>query len=151
VKNPKEAFTKESACEYGYRYLMGMREFHPALDIVSPFESTCISIADGKIVKVGFEKYSGNYIVMYHRFDNEEFYSFFCHLDEIFVLEGQFVEQGDDIGIIGATGKSCYGIHLHFAIYKREKDRYMSFNFVTNSLHRKKVEIRKMELYYFLK
>jgi hypothetical protein len=27
----------------------------------------------------------------------------------------------------------------------------MSFNFVTNSLHRKKVEIRKMELYYFLK
>jgi murein DD-endopeptidase MepM/ murein hydrolase activator NlpD len=39
----------------------------------------------------------------------------FCHLDEIQVVDGQKVMQGDVIGTVGATGRVT-GPHLHLGI-----------------------------------
>jgi murein DD-endopeptidase MepM/ murein hydrolase activator NlpD len=42
--------------------------------------------------------------------------SFYIHLSKILVKEGDTVEAGQKIGLIGSTGRAS-GPHLHFSLY----------------------------------
>jgi len=55
---------------------------------------------------------TGNTIIIDH---GQGLFSFYQHLDEVFVKTDQFVKQGEYIGTVGTTGRST-GPHLHFAI-----------------------------------
>ena len=44
------------------------------------------------------------------------------HLDKILVTKGQRVKRGDEIGLMGSTGRST-GPHLHYAIRYQERGR----------------------------
>lgn len=53
----------------------------------------------------------GNYVAIYHpAFDLTTFY---CHLADIYVSEGQTLDYSTPLGEIGTTGMSN-GVHLHF-------------------------------------
>lgn len=54
----------------------------------------------------------GGYIILKH--DNGT-YTAYAHMSKTFVRQGQKVEKGESIGIIGTTGIST-GVHLHFEI-----------------------------------
>jgi murein DD-endopeptidase MepM/ murein hydrolase activator NlpD len=41
--------------------------------------------------------------------------SMYFHLEKIFVQKGQFVEKGQVVGLVGATGRAT-GPHLHLGI-----------------------------------
>jgi len=61
---------------------------------------------------------SGNYIKLFDPETEAIFY--YSHLDSVFVVPGQLVKAGDDIGYIGRTGRKAINgkTHIHIAYYK---------------------------------
>ncbi len=98
--------------------------FHPILKIYRPHKgidyaaaagTEVQSIGDGKVVKISYDKASGNYIKIKH---NSVYTSGYMHLQRRSKLSvGQYVKQGDEIGQVGATGYAT-GPHLDFRIWK---------------------------------
>lgn len=95
-------------------------DFHRGIDIVSKPGSEIIASASG-LVHLHYPAPSryykghpvfGGMIVLNH---GNGIFTLYGHLSKSFVREGQFVEQGQTIGIIGNTGIST-GTHLHFEV-----------------------------------
>ncbi len=77
-----------------------------------------VSVADGVVSKVAFDARGyGNYVTIKHP---DGLVSLYAHLASVSVSTGQNVIQGEQIGIIGDTGKST-GKHLHFSLFKDGK------------------------------
>lgn len=87
---------------------------HTGVDIVST-NKRVYGTCDGKVYRSGFDKSYGNFVVV--RNTSDDTFHWFCHLQTIFVKQGQNVSRGTVIGIMGNTGNST-GTHLHFEIRK---------------------------------
>lgn len=87
---------------------------HKGLDIADPRGPVPIFAAgDGKVINVGYEPNGyGIFAMIRHKYG---FASLYAHMRRTFVKKGQFVKQGDRIGLVGATGLVT-GPHLHFEI-----------------------------------
>ncbi len=66
----------------------------------------------GKVVLTGDTYFSGGSVILDHGWG---LYSYFAHLSEIFVEEGDLVEPGQMVGHAGATGRVT-GPHLHWTL-----------------------------------
>lgn len=86
---------------------------HKGIDIVSSNKSILAS-DDGVVTFAGKKTGYGNVIIINHKNGYETLYG---HLSKISVKEGQVVEKGSKIGVMGNTGRST-GTHLHFEIHK---------------------------------
>ena len=73
--------------------------------------------ADGTVIKVTSEKGWGNLIVIDHGSGYETWYA---HLKDFSVQNGQQVSKGQTIGHVGNTGYST-GPHLHFEVRLNNK------------------------------
>ena len=98
--------------------------FHNGIDVAAPKGTEVYAAADGKVVTAITDyqkKYKGRgrHIVIQHENGFETFYS---HLNEGLVQEGQKVTTGEIIARVGNTGKST-GPHLHFEIRKNGKSQ----------------------------
>lgn len=94
---------------YGERW----GRMHKGVDLVSSNRN--ILAADSGVVSFAGQKNGyGNCIVINHKNGYETLYG---HLSEISVKEGERVDKGTVIGIMGNTGHS-FGTHLHFEIHK---------------------------------
>jgi murein DD-endopeptidase MepM/ murein hydrolase activator NlpD len=97
--------------EFGKRW----GAFHPGTDMVS--DNTAIMAADhGKTVFAGWKTGYGNCIMIDHQ---NGFSTLYGHLSKIAVKEGEMVQKGEKIGVMGTTGNST-GVHLHFEVRKGE-------------------------------
>jgi murein DD-endopeptidase MepM/ murein hydrolase activator NlpD len=79
------------------------------------------AIDEGAVVYVNdVEKYSnyGKYIVVEHWWDGSPYYTLSAHLNAVYVREGQTVQQGDRLGLLGYTGVGINRrrAHVHFEI-----------------------------------
>ena len=85
------------------------RRPHFGLDIAAPTGTPVHAPADGLITMTHPDMYySGGTIILDH---GQGLSSTFLHLSKILVEAGEFVKQGDPIGLIGATGRAS-GPHL---------------------------------------
>ena len=91
----------------------GLEEDHKGIDIVAEKGTFVSSSSIGTILYIGFDKKYGNSILIAHK---NNFYTFYGHLDTIFVKSHKLVKQGELIGLVGETGYST-GPHLHFEIW----------------------------------
>lgn len=88
--------------------------FHSGLDFAGGTGSPVAACQNGKVIiaKWGWRLH-GNTICIDH---GQGVVSFYIHLSKILVKEGDAVQAGQKIGLIGSTGRAS-GPHLHFSIY----------------------------------
>ena len=97
--------------------ITGVTDFHTGLDIKDKLGSEVRAIKDGVVSYIGFNKIYGNYVEVKH---NSDMISIYAHLNRVTVKKGSKVNQGEQIGKVGSTGRST-GPHLHLEIRKNGK------------------------------
>lgn len=92
----------------------GFRWYHRAIDIANSAGTPILAADSGKVVVAGWPDNIGygNRVIIDH---GNGFVTLYAHLSRISVGQGQTVKRGDQIGLMGSTGRST-GSHLHFEI-----------------------------------
>ncbi|MBN2524276.1 MAG: M23 family metallopeptidase [Bacteroidales bacterium] len=86
---------------------------HTGIDFVGPKNTEVYSTATGNVTLVKQSRRGyGNEVVIDHGYGYNTRYA---HLNKILVKEGQKVERGELIGLMGNTGRST-GTHLHYEV-----------------------------------
>jgi murein DD-endopeptidase MepM/ murein hydrolase activator NlpD len=105
---------------FGERFhpILSKESLHTGIDLRAGYEIVH-AIAQGIIMKQGYDARSGNFVVIYHGNGIESIY---CHLSKFLKKPGAIVLAGDELGVSGETGVAT-GPHLHFAI--KENGKYI--------------------------
>jgi murein DD-endopeptidase MepM/ murein hydrolase activator NlpD len=105
----------------------GRRAFHKGLDISARRGTPVVASADGVVVFTGRNGGLGKTVRVAHGFGYTTLYG---HLDKITVSPGDEVQRGDQIGLLGNSGRST-GPHLHYEVHvdgKAANPRYYILN-----------------------
>ncbi len=99
---------------FGYRKdpITGELSFHTGLDIAAPEGTPIAAVYDGTVSLVRDGGGYGHYIVVQH---DEHVSTLYAHCSAILAEEGQQVNAGDTIALVGSTGYST-GNHLHIEV-----------------------------------
>lgn len=112
-------YSLDDKAGFGFRVHPITKEmsFHPGIDIKTSTGTPIYSLANGVVVKTGYNDGYGNFVVVYHGEINDvHYFSTYNHMHEsAYVQEGQQVTSLTKLGIVGSTGLS-EGPHLHFEI-----------------------------------
>jgi len=94
---------------------------HNAIDVANSCGTPIYAAASGTITiadAVGWNGGAGKYIKIKHSNGTETLYA---HLDKFLVKQGSAVQKGQEIGLMGHTGRTIpsgpRGCHLHFSVY----------------------------------
>lgn len=112
---------------FGWRIhpIFGVRRFHSGTDIAAPMGTSVIATQAGR---VSLSEYLGGYgltVILRHSDDTLE--SRYAHLSRLLVQPGEWVEQGEVIGLVGSTGNST-GPHLHFELRQLTSSGWVVLN-----------------------
>jgi murein DD-endopeptidase MepM/ murein hydrolase activator NlpD len=86
---------------------------HRAIDIGNPVGTAVVASDGGYVSFAGWTDIGYGYLIVIDH--GNRFRTYYAHLSNIFVWEGQAVSAGQTIGAMGSTGNST-GPHLHFEI-----------------------------------
>ena len=86
--------------------------FHKAVDLAASRGTDIFAAAAGKVITAKYSSSYGNYVVILH---SNGYSTLYAHASKLLVKEGDKVEQGRVIALVGTTGYST-GNHLHFEI-----------------------------------
>lgn len=86
--------------------------WHDGLDIGAAPNAPVQAPAQGRVTATGFDPKLGNIVRVDHGYGIETLYG---HLAKALVKEGQRVNRGDVIGLVGSTGLAT-GPHLHYMV-----------------------------------
>lgn len=92
---------------------------HEGIDIAAPRGTAIVAAEAGKVIFAGRMGDYGKMVVVKHAGD---YRSIYAHLRTFHVRQGHFVESGQRIAEVGATGNAS-GPHLHFEIRNRDRAR----------------------------
>ena len=116
---PFDCDTVKLTSPYGERTLNGRTDFHGGYDLVGVGSWEVVAAEGGKVVRsrIVTDKQNltwqwGNYVCVKTEAGQ---YHYYCHLASRTVYEGQTVQAGDRLGVMGNTGYS-FGAHLHFEV-----------------------------------
>lgn len=90
----------------------GASTYHQGVDIGASSGSNILAAASGTVLKASYQGAAGKYVLIDHGGD---IYTVYMHCSKLLVSEGEHVEQGDVIALVGSTGVST-GPHLHFGL-----------------------------------
>ena len=95
----------------------GQQRPHEGLDISGDRGDPVFAAAEGTVQSAGWSGDYGNLVVVAHEFGLVTRYA---HLSKISVKPGDYVSRGQNIGQIGATGRTT-GPHLHYEVWANGK------------------------------
>jgi murein DD-endopeptidase MepM/ murein hydrolase activator NlpD len=104
----------EASSSFGKRSILNgvARSPHSGTDFRASKGTPIKSPNHGKVVLVRDLYYAGNTVIIDHGMG---LFSYFAHLSAFRVSEGQMVEKGEVVGLVGATGRVT-GPHLHWSL-----------------------------------
>ena len=94
---------------FGYRW----GTLHAGIDLAAPMLTPEYAAMDGVVVKAGPASGFGQAVYIQHENGDVTVYG---HMEEILVTEGQVVQAGETIALLGNQGQST-GPHLHFEVH----------------------------------
>lgn len=102
---------------YGYRIdpFTRKRKMHSGMGFRASSDKV-YAMMPGKVLKVGYDKVSGNYITLQHGSITVSY----CHLSQVLKNKNEFVTVGEVVGVTGNTGRST-GEHLHLTCKIKDK------------------------------
>ncbi len=121
---------------YGGVFIPGV--VHTGIDIPAPPKTPVIATGSGRVSFTGYGLYGGGKdpddpyglaVVIKHDFGHlgDTLFTVYGHLSRIDVIEGQQVQSGDQLGLVGQTGKTT-GPHLHFEVRLGRNNFFRSRN-----------------------
>ena len=94
---------------------------HLGIDYAAPTGTPVQTIGDGKVIFAGPKGGAGNLVEVAH---TNGYTTYYMHLSRVLVHNGQHVEQGERIGLVGMTGLAT-GPHLDFRI--QQHGQFLNF------------------------
>lgn len=91
---------------------------HYGIDIVAKKNEAVKSVLDGTVVLSSWTLQTGYVIAIQHQ---SNIISVYKHNSALLKKEGEWVKAGDPIAIVGQTGETSTGIHLHFELWYNGK------------------------------
>ncbi|HTY37571.1 MAG TPA: M23 family metallopeptidase, partial [Bacteroidota bacterium] len=88
---------------------------HYGLDIAGSIGATVSAAADGYVVFSGWTSDDGNKVILAHP---GGFLTFYKHNQALLVVVNARVHRGDPIALLGNSGETSAGPHVHFEIWK---------------------------------
>jgi murein DD-endopeptidase MepM/ murein hydrolase activator NlpD len=111
---PVEAEDYWFSSGFGWRRspFTALKEIHDGLDISAPKGTPIIAPAEGRVIKIAYQRYRGKYLQLDH---GRRRITTYAHLSGFNVTLGQKVKRGEVIAYMGSTGRTT-GSHLHYKI-----------------------------------
>lgn len=91
-------------------------KYHTGIDIARVVGTVVISAMEGTVELVSGEGNYGNHV----KITNGDVSTLYAHCSKIYVKEGDYITQGQEIAEVGATG-NVTGPHLHFEIRRNNE------------------------------
>jgi len=106
----------DTSSSYGYRRDPFTRKmaFHSGIDISGNTGDPIFVTAEGIVTSVGYDRSYGYNVIVKHASGLQTRYG---HLKKYTVKVGQLLSQGEQLGLLGSTGRST-GPHLHYEVIK---------------------------------
>jgi murein DD-endopeptidase MepM/ murein hydrolase activator NlpD len=92
----------------------GYSAVHKGLDFAGPEGTKVMSVAAGLVTYAGDRSGFGEMIEINH---GNGLATRYCHNEKLLVKQGDMVRKGQDLALMGSTGRST-GPHLHFEVLK---------------------------------
>lgn len=92
-------------------------KLHAGIDIANSADVPIVASAGGTVIRAHYSSSYGNVVYISHNIDGQVYTTLYAHMEALHVRAGQSVSKGQQIGIMGNTGRST-GQHLHFEIHK---------------------------------
>jgi murein DD-endopeptidase MepM/ murein hydrolase activator NlpD len=87
--------------------------FHSGTDLAAPLGTPVLATQAGRVAVADFLGGYGLTVILRHGEGHLE--SRYAHLSQVAVQSGEWIDQGEVIGLVGSTGTST-GPHLHFEV-----------------------------------
>jgi murein DD-endopeptidase MepM/ murein hydrolase activator NlpD len=125
--------------EYRYGGVFFADVVHTGVDIDAEMGTPILAAGPGTVISAGWGLYTqvpgnesdpyGQAVVIRHDFgyQGKTLYTVYAHMSEIIAIEGQRVQTGDAIGLVGDTGITT-GPHLHFEVRTGENTFFTTYN-----------------------
>lgn len=110
LTSPMEFSRVTSGFKMRFHPILNQWRAHLGVDYGAPTGTPVRTVGDGVVEFAGVQNGFGNVVFVKHRGQHTTVYA---HLSKIQVHKGQSVNQGQTIGLVGATGWAT-GPHLHF-------------------------------------
>ncbi|MGB6406298.1 MAG: M23 family metallopeptidase, partial [Planococcus donghaensis] len=101
---------------FGGRDIGDGAESHLGQDIANVTGTPISAAATGYVSYAGNMGGYGNVVILTHSINGQTYATVYAHMSAINVSSGQAVSQGQNVGLVGSTGRST-GPHLHFEIH----------------------------------
>jgi murein DD-endopeptidase MepM/ murein hydrolase activator NlpD len=88
------------------------RRPHFGIDIAAPTGTPVTAAADGVVAMADDLYFTGGTVILNHGYGLTTTYS---HMQDVWVVEGQALRQGEPLGTVGATGRAT-GAHLDWRV-----------------------------------